>query len=81
MKIRKNYLILGLLLCLVLLSYLPSLFSGFVSDDIHALVESESDLKNPSYILKVPHFIARLSLFFITYQLSGLNPVVLGLSR
>lgn len=79
MKIRKNYLILGLLICLILFSYLPSFFSGFVSDDIHAILESEETLKHPSYILQVPHFMARLALYFITYQLGGLNPAAFRL--
>ncbi len=76
MKIQKNYLFLGLLICLVLLSYIPSLFSGFVSDDIHAIVESEGALKHPSYILMIPHFMIRLALYFVAYKLGGLNPAV-----
>ena len=79
MKNKRNYLILGLLLCLVLFSYLPSLFSGFVSDDIHAIVESEGALKHASYILTIPHFMVRSALYFTAYQLSGLNPAAFRL--
>ena len=74
MKNKKNYLFLGLLVSLVLLSYLPSLFSGFVSDDINAIVESESLLKHASYIIANPKFIVRSALFYFAYQLGGLNP-------
>src|SRR3989344_4410847 len=74
MKNKKNYLFLGLLVSLVLLSYLPSLFSGFVSDDINAIVESESLLKHASYIIANPKFIVRSALFYFAYQLGGVNP-------
>ncbi len=72
--IATHWINLLVLFFLIIIAYINAFHAELVSDDITAIRDQEKILKTPQYFLNMPTFIPRTILYYIAYQIGGLNP-------
>ncbi len=72
--LQSNWPYLVILFFLVLFAYFNGMNGELVSDDVYAIRDLEHILRTPQYFLQQPSFIIRTFLFYVAYQIGGINP-------
>lgn len=76
--LKYNWVLLGFLTFIVFLAYATSLGNQFVSDDLPSIVNNKQ-LPNFNYIIAGPSQMVRPFLYFLAFQLGGINPIAFHL--